>query len=72
MMDVARSIDREARRPDSYLLVPCERPPESTSDDIEDVITMLTDYMAGPAVDCYNRQRLLVEWVTLPDSRNPE
>jgi len=50
----------EIEKPDSFYLVPCKAPDESPSDNLEDILSLITKTLEDGA-DCHNRHNLLVE-----------
>lgn len=48
--------------PDSYVLVKCDLPPESKSDDIEVAMDLMQKYINGPSLECYKRHNAFVNW----------
>jgi len=56
----AAAAIQEIEQPDSFYLVPCNAPDESASDNLADILALITKTLEDSA-DCHNRHNLLVE-----------
>lgn len=49
-------------QPDTYMLLPCEVPPEAKSDDMGEAMELMASYMNGPALECFHRLEAWQAW----------
>jgi len=60
MRTISAVAIQEIKRPDSYYLVPCKAPDESASDNLADILALITKTLEDGA-DCHNRHNPLVD-----------